>query len=136
MPSQTLSPSHTPTRQSPKKQEGDLVHLGSWASSEICARPEATIDANDLLSPSGNGTQRSSHTANSHHLQDRAHNTPNRQSNQTNAVNSDNSAGNSNSYCLAADTLSSCQDGPSQLELWTQEYQRLENLAYRLARAY
>lgn len=133
MPSQTKSVCPTPARQSLNKHHDDLTHIGSWDTTAIYVERETNIELDDLPSSSSNGTQRSQQTVDSNHPEDTAHSTPDRQSHQTHDINLNYSAGSSISYRLTAATLSSCQDGPSQLGLWTQEFQRLENLAYRLA---
>jgi hypothetical protein len=133
MPSQTKPVCPTPARQSLNKHHDDLTHIGSWDTTAIYVGHETNIEL-DLLSSSSNGTQRSPHTVDSNHPEGTAHSTLNQQSHQTHDVNLNYFAGNSTSHRVSGATLSNCQNGPSQLELWTQEFQRLESLAYRLAR--
>jgi hypothetical protein len=135
MPTQIPPSSQTPARQSFKRQDEDLAHTGSWTKIEINAGSEARIDLDDLFSSSRNNIRWSPENPDSGYLLDTAQAASNRQSSQRITANSNQSPSNSNFYCLTTTSLSSCQDGPSQLELWMQDFQRLEDLAHRLARS-
>ncbi|KAF4616238.1 hypothetical protein G7Y89_g15169 [Cudoniella acicularis] len=126
--------SPTTNRQALKKQDEDLAHIGSWANIDENARNEAAINPEDLT-PSHNGIRSHPHHANSNHVFGSANELSKQPSPQGNTVNSYRSINGLNSSYLTTTTLSSCQDGPSQLELWTQGFWRHEEIVYRLARS-
>jgi hypothetical protein len=133
MPS--LSPNRqTTTRQCLKRQEEDLPHVGSWASIHTDSGSKTVKNADDLLSSFQHNKRGPPDNIASIILLDTTHTTPSQQKSQSLTVSLYHSNNESMFYRLTANSISSWQDGQSQLEAWKQDFQRHEVVAYRLAR--
>jgi hypothetical protein len=125
--------SPTTNRQALTKQDEDLTHIGSWANIDKNAGNDARFSSKDPLIPSHNAIQSRPHHTNSNHVFGSANELP-KQPNTRNSVSLNHSINGTSSY-LTATTLSNCKDGLPQLGVWTRDFQRHEETAYRLARS-
>jgi hypothetical protein len=133
MPS--LSPNRQTTpRQCLKRQDEDLTHVGSWASIHPNSGSKTAKSADDLVSSLQNNTRGAPNNIASIILVETTHTTPSQQRSQSLTINMYHSNNESMFHRLTANSISSWQDGQSQLEAWKQDFQRHEVVAYRLAR--